>query len=86
MAIAALLIFSINSQYTDTKDPILINHNPRSELRVPDQVELLHGPHRLLHRVLQRGAPLHADHDRDREAADPGPAEGSENTDVAWGW
>ena len=58
----------------------------RSELCVPDQVELRHGPHRLLHRVLQRGAALHADHDRDRETSDTGPAEGSEKSDALGSW
>ena len=49
-----------------------------SGFRVADEVELLHVPHGVLDRVLERGAPLHAHHDRDRAAADPGPGEGEE--------
>ena len=49
-----------------------------SGFRVADEVELLDVPHGVLDRVLERGAPLHAHHDRDRAAADPGPGEGEE--------
>ena len=59
-------------------------NSQNSGLRVLDQMELRKVPHRLLHCVLQRGAPLHAPHDRDGETPDPGPAEGSENSDATW--
>ena len=49
-----------------------------SGFRVADEVELLDVPHGVLDRVLERGASLHAHHDRDRAAADPGPGEGEE--------
>ena len=67
-----------------TKKRINTNNSQNSGLRVLDQVELRKVPHRLLHCVLQRGAPLHAPHDRDGETPDPGPAEGSENSDATW--
>ena len=62
------------------------HQNSLLELSFPDQVELRYGPHRLLHRVLQRSIALHADNDRDRETPDSGPAEGSEKSDALGSW